>query len=199
MRTSSTISPTFDRQLGKDGTQLAPHHHPYQVGPGDLAHRPRANQGAVAQGRGPIGDLGKLLQPVRDVDDANPVSLQVANHAEQVLDFVVAERCGGLVHDQDASLCAEARAISTSCCSGIDSRRDLAFGVDGGADPIEKTPGAVAPRSPSNTPPATAGLQPQRDVLGDRQVREERRLLIDRRDPKRPGPRGIERGLRPAS
>ena len=84
-----------------------------------------------------------------------------------------------------------ARAISTSCCSGIDSRRTSRAGVDRRADPIEEPLRPLAPLAPADPPPVAARLQPQGDVLGHRQVGEERRLLIDGRDPQRLGPRRV--------
>ena len=75
-----------------------------------------------------------------------------------------------------------ARAISTSCCSGIDSVLHFRERVDRRADPLEQ---ALRPRRrsrPAHAPPRAASLEPDRDVLGDRQVAEERRLLIDRGD-----------------
>ena len=75
-----------------------------------------------------------------------------------------------------------ARAISTSCCSGIDSERTSVSGSI--VAPIFSSR-LLRPRAspaPANAAPAAARLEPDRDVLGDRQVRKERRLLVNRGD-----------------
>ena len=87
-RTSSTTSPCAHRRLREDGRQLAADHHADQFAAGHLAHPPRADERAVAQGRHAVGDLRQLLQPVRDVDDPDAVRLQLADDAEQVLDLL---------------------------------------------------------------------------------------------------------------
>ena len=43
---------------------------------------------AVAQGRHAVGDLRQLLEPVRDVDDAHAVRLQLADDPEEPLDLL---------------------------------------------------------------------------------------------------------------
>ena len=95
-----------------------------------------------------------------------------------------------------------ARAISTSCCSGIVSRRTSVSGSI--AAPIRSSSRrARSRRSPQRTRrQAPPRLQAERDVLGDGQVGEERRLLVDRGDPERAGadagrcPRPLGRGPR---
>ena len=89
-----------------------------------------------------------------------------------------------------------ARAISTSCCSGIDSRRTSASGSI--AAPIRSSSrrARVAPLAPADPPPGARRLQAERDVLGDRQVGEERRLLVDRGDPERSARDRVDRGRR---
>ena len=75
-----------------------------------------------------------------------------------------------------------ARAISTSCCSGIDSDAHFGFRVDRRADFFEQVSRPRSPLAPANAAPAARRLEPDRDVLGDRQVRKQRRLLVNRGD-----------------
>ncbi len=58
----------------------------------------------VAHHRDPVGDPRHLLQPVRDVDDADAASAQLAHHGEQVLGLGRRKCRGGLVQDQDAGI-----------------------------------------------------------------------------------------------
>ena len=75
-----------------------------------------------------------------------------------------------------------ARAISTSCCSGIDSERTSVSGSIVAPIFSSKSRARVRRSAPADTAPASVRLEPDRDVLGDRQVRKERRLLVNRGD-----------------
>ena len=70
--------------LREDRRQLAADHQADQLGAVDLGHRPRADERAVAQDGHAVGDLRQLLEPVRDVDDADALPPQLADDAEQV-------------------------------------------------------------------------------------------------------------------
>ena len=76
-----------------------------------------------------------------------------------------------------------ARAISTSCCSGIVSVARPRRRGRSSRRRARAAPGAAPRRSPQRiAPPRAARLQAERDVLGDGQVGEQRRLLVDGRD-----------------
>ncbi len=75
-----------------------------------------------------------------------------------------------------------ARAISTSCCSGIDRRRTSVSGSIARADPLEQEPGSRPSFWPADSPPGTARLEPDGDVLGHGQVGKECGLLVNCRD-----------------
>ena len=47
-----------------------------------------------------VGDLLQLLQPVRDVHDADTLAAELANDVEQGVNFGIRQRRGRLVHDQ---------------------------------------------------------------------------------------------------
>ena len=86
-----------------------------------------------------------------------------------------------------------ALAISTICCSGmlsVSTRR--AGSIEAPIRPQELRRPALACR-PVEPPPRAAGFERHRDVLGDRQVGEERRLLVDGGDAERAGAAGIHR------
>jgi hypothetical protein len=52
-------------------------------------------------------------------------------------------------------------------------------GRDARADAREELRRPLAARAPANEPPRAAALEPQADVLGDGEVGEQRRLLVD--------------------
>ncbi|MNQ62278.1 hypothetical protein D3C85_766180 [compost metagenome] len=82
---------------------LADHvtHDPLEI---DLGARRLGGHGTVAQHHRVVGDLQRLLQVVRDVDDRHPSRREVADHLEQRLHLRRRERRRGLVHDQDAAV-----------------------------------------------------------------------------------------------
>ncbi len=84
---------------------------------------------AVAQGRHAVGDLGQLLQPVRDVDDPDALRLQLADRRGRgcSTSWSLSEAVGSSMIRIRASA-PSARAISTSCCSGIERRRTSVSG-----------------------------------------------------------------------
>ncbi len=175
--------PFRNLDLGKDAGKLAADHHPDQGRAVDLAHGTRADQRAVAERRHAVGDLRKFLQPVRDVDDADAVLLQIPDDAEEAVDLLVGQRRRGLVHDQDLGVGPERPRDLDELLLGHREPSDLGLGVDRRADPIEEPPSPVAPLLPADQSPRPGRFQADRDVLGDGQVGKQRRLLVDRRDP----------------
>ena len=169
----------------------------------DFRHRPGADQHAVAQRRDAVGHAGQLFETMRDVDDSDTLGLQLGDHAEEPVDFLVAERGRRLVHDQDAGVGARgparsrpAAARASTACSTSESGSIAA--------PIRSSrrrarARRAVQRTRRHAPPA---LEPDRDVLGDGQVAEEGGLLVDRRDAqvarrsRDPGPRPAGPGSR---
>ena len=165
----------------------------------DLADRPGADLAAVAHHRDPLGDLDHLVEPVADEDDGDAVGLQPLDDAEQPVDLGAGQRGGGLVHEQQPRVGGEAAA----------DRDDLALGDRQGGDRrVERRGGSRAapstsPRDPPHRGPAH---RPQRraeravdgDVLGDRQIREQRQVLEDHLDAERLGLGRVERQRRRA-
>ena len=62
--------------------------------------RHRVDVLAVAHHGYAVGDSLELVHLVRDVDDADPVAFELADDAEEVIDFRVVQRRGGLIHDE---------------------------------------------------------------------------------------------------
>ena len=127
-----------------------------------------------------------------------PSLAEPGDDVEQALDLASVSDAVGSSMMMTAASAPIAFAISTSCCSGMLSVPTSRSGAIGGADAPEQFGRARggAPASPraATVPP----LDRERDVLGHRQVREERRLLVDRGDAERargrPGRAGGGRG-----
>ena len=75
------------RLLGKLRVQRAADHHLDDPLASHLADRPRAHVGPVAEHHDAVRDLEDLVQAVADVDHAQALGLQLANHVEQVFGF----------------------------------------------------------------------------------------------------------------
>ena len=78
-----------------------------------------------------------------------------------------------------------ALAISTSCCSGmlsVSTSRSASMSAPTRVEQLARVAGVAPPIDPA---PRRRGFERERDVLGHRQVREQRRLLIDRGDAQR--------------
>ena len=58
----------------------------------------------VAQDGDPVGNLEHLFQPVRDEDDAQPLSLEVTDDLHEVFHLAFGKRRGRLVHDDNPGL-----------------------------------------------------------------------------------------------
>src|SRR5690242_7935823 len=171
--------------LGEDGVDVAAYHETDQAGAIDLAQFARGDLPAVAQDGDPIGDGGDFLQAVRNIDDADAGRAQRANHAEETLDLALGERRGRLIQDQDLRLRADGFGDLDDLLLGHAERAHHAIGGDICAGALEQLRCEPAPRAPIDLPPSAAALQSEADVLGNREIRKERRLLINRRDPQR--------------
>ncbi|MFO1022924.1 MAG: hypothetical protein U0903_19835 [Planctomycetales bacterium] len=78
---------------------------------------------AVAEGGDAVGDEGEFLQAVGDVDDADVAVAEFTDDVEQVLTVGVSKEAVGSSMMRMRASAPRARAISTSCCWGIERRR----------------------------------------------------------------------------
>ena len=137
--------------------------------------------GAVAQDHGVVGDLQRLLEVVRDVDDRDAAARQVADHLEQHLDLGGASAEVGSSMIRMRELTDRARAISTICCW---PRRRSSTRVSGSMSSSSSSISARVWRSSSakSTPVGAGDLAAHEDVVADAQVRREAEFLVDDRD-----------------
>jgi hypothetical protein len=119
---------------------------------------------------------------VRDEDQCTALVAEAAGHREEALHLDTAEGGRRLVHDQHAGLERDRLGDLDDLLVGDREAERRAARVDGDAQAGEKTLGLGVHRSPVDPAAAADRLTPHEDVLGDREVREERGLLVDHRD-----------------
>ena len=136
---------------------------------------------------------------MRDVDDARPAARSSATRAKRRSASVSASEAVGSSMIRTRACAPTARAISTSCCSGMRSEPASASGSTVAPDSRQERGRALAPLPPIDAPPGASRLQAEGDVLGDRQVGEQGGLLVDRGDAQRRASSGSARSRgRPA-
>ena len=133
---------------------------------------------AVADDRDLVGDLLDLVELVGDHDRGDPLALQALEQVEQVLGVVVVEGRRGLVEDEQLDLLGERLGDLDELLLADTEVLDLGQRVLGQADPGEQLDGLAVGAVPADDP-AGGGLVAEEDVLGDRQLGDQRQLLVD--------------------
>ncbi len=63
-----------------------------------------ADKATVAENGDVVANLHQLFEAMRDIDDGHAAALKLRDHLEQHFDLRLAQRRGGLVHDQHAGV-----------------------------------------------------------------------------------------------
>ena len=155
--------------------------HREEVGVRDVPDRRSPAKRAVAQDGDAIRDLTDLTQPVRDVDDGRPVSREPADEGEEELDGILRERCRRLVENQEPRRHGERLGEFEEVAVGDAEGRDAVLEMAVEVDVVEQR--AHRFRHVRITTSEMLEWDGHADVLGDRHVRKERRMLMDDRDP----------------
>ena len=143
-----------------------------------------------------VGDDEQLVEPVGDVDDRDPGGGQPADDAEQHLDLGVGEDRRGLVEDEHLGVADQGLGDGDLLLLGDGQLADRDGGVAGRqADQLQQLHHARVLRRPVD-PPAAGDLPAGEDVLGDGEVEEQLRFLIDGRDAEGDGVSGAVDGHR---
>jgi hypothetical protein len=149
--------------------------------------------GAVAHHGDPGADREDLFQPVRDEQDGRVLCLQGADHLEQPVHLGGRQRGGGLVHDDHPRVQRQGLADLDHLLVGDGQAAGGPRRVQRHAEALEDGGRLVVHGPPVD---ATVALGPgvgaerlaaDEHVLRHRQVGEQRRLLVDHRDARRPG------------
>ena len=148
---------------------------------GEPSGRSGGHEVAVAQHGDAVGEREGLVEVVADEDRRDAVGLELADDLEEVVDLAQAERCRGLIHDDDVGLVeqglgdlhhllladAEAAHRRARVDAQMQARQQLTGASVHGAPVEERT---------------HAQLRPQEHVLGDGELGDEVELLVDRHD-----------------
>ena len=149
---------------------------------GDLAGRPGRDVLAVAEDGDPVAQLEHLVEAVADEQDRHARRGQASHLAEQALHLERREGGGRLVHDQHADVARHRLGDLHGLLAGDGELRGERTRVDVDLEParISAARCCIA-RQCTRRPPGLA----HEDVLGDGQVGEDERFLVDAGDAER--------------
>ncbi|GAA3062916.1 hypothetical protein GCM10020254_03550 [Streptomyces goshikiensis] len=169
----------------EQGGQVTAHHQADDLPLIGVAGFQDSGDRAVAQDGDAVGEAEDLLHAVGDVDDGDALVPEPVDQAEERLDLVLGEGGGGLVEGNDLGLTGQSpQDLHQLALCGGEFGSQL-IGVD---DLLEAEPGqvrgdAAAQLCPVQAAQGGARQGPGVHVLGDRDVRDDLRLLRDDADP----------------
>ncbi len=132
----------------------------------------------VAQHGDPIGDREHLVEFVRDVDAGNAAFAVAPDQLEQRDHFLIGERGGRLVQDQDLALLADGSGDLDQLPLPDAQLADRCHGIELDLRLREDLLRALVERVPVDEAAALRRVAEQQ-VLGDRHFRDEREFLVD--------------------
>ncbi len=168
--------------LGEQVGDLAAHHLRDDGRGGRVLGAVRGDVRAVAHHGDRVAQVEDLVEAVRDEDEGSALVAQAAGHGEEALDLDPAEGGGRLVHDEEPRLEGDRLGDLDDLLVGDGQAPGRSARVEVDAQPAEEALRLGVHRRPVDAAAAAEELAPHEDVLHDREVGEERRLLVDHRD-----------------
>ncbi len=168
--------------LGEQLVDVATDHQRDQLGRRGLVDAAGVDVGPVAHHGDGVGEGEDLVEAVGDEDERAALVAQAAGDGEETVHLDTAECRGGLVHHEEAGVEGDGLGDLDDLLVGDGEAGGRAAGVDAHPEPGEEALGLGDHRGPVDAATAGQRLAAHEDVLGDRQVGEERRLLVDDRD-----------------
>ena len=169
------------RHLREQVGDLAADHPADDLGRVDVGHRGRGDRRAVAHDGDGVAHLEDLVEAVADVDHATTLVAQPSGDLEQPGHLGIRQRRARLVHDDDARVDRQRLDDLDHLLVGDRQSAREPAGIEVDAEVGEEDRGVLDHLRPVHDP-AAARLSPDVDVLGEREVGEERGLLVDDRD-----------------
>ena len=163
------------KQLG----HVAPDHQRDQPIPVDLADLIAGHVLPVFQHRHPVADLEDLLQPVGNIDDGHAIGLQRLKPLEQKLDLVARDHRRRLVQDQQLDLVHHRLGDLDHLLIRHGQFRNQLVRVDIDAQAVQQFARILAGLAIVDQAERAPPLVPEKDVLGDTQMRKQNEFLID--------------------
>ncbi len=138
---------------------------------------------AVAENRDSLAECEDLFEPVGDEEHGDAGLVQRGGHLEEAVDLDGRERGRRLVHDDDSGIERQGLGDLDQLLLGDREAERDPVEVEPDAEPLEDRLGLSM--HCGGVDPATGAqrLAADEDVLDDREVGEERRLLVDDGDP----------------
>ncbi len=168
--------------FGEQRRDVAPDHFAHQAVDRDVLREVGGDEGAVAHDGDAVAEIEDLVEAVRDEQDAGAPVAQRPRNREQAVDLDAAECGRRFVHDEDFGIERDGLGDLDDLLVGDGKTVRDAVRMDRHAEAAEQLARPGAHRGPVDEPEAATRLPADEDVLGDREVREERRLLVDDRD-----------------
>ena len=119
---------------------------------------------------------------MRDVDDAEALRAEPADHLEEEVGLALGERGGRLVEDDDARRRRRRAGDGDDLALGDREGFDDRLGVERDAEPVEKRAGLAVHAAIVDEAEAADRLAAEEDVLGDAEIGLEVELLVHRDD-----------------
>ena len=166
----------------REERHLAPDHVAHQVGGGQLTGPGVDHEAAVAKHGGRVADVEDLVQPVADEEHRHLAVAGLAHDGEEPLHLVCRERCGGLIEDEHAGLDRQRLGDLDELLVGHRQAAHRCADVERDAQLVEQPVGRLPHLAPGDGTETTLWRMAHVDVLGDRQVREQARLLVHHGD-----------------
>ncbi len=165
--------------LGEQVGDVAADHLPHEVVDGRVGDRRRRDVRAVAHDRDDVAEIEDLVEPVRDEQERAALVAKAPRDGEQPVDLDARQRGRRLIHDQHASVERDRLRDLDDLLVGDREALGRTVGIDAHAEPEEERLHLTAHRPAVDPAEASDGLPAHEDVLRDRQVGEERGLLVD--------------------
>ena len=165
--------------LGEQRRDVAADHLAHEVVDRGVGDRAGGDVGAVAHDRDGVAQVEDLVEAVRDEQQRATLVAQAAGDGEEPLDLDAAERRGRLVHDEHLGVERDRLGDLDDLLVGDRQAERRAVGVDPHAEAAEQLERLGAHELAVDAAERAGRLAAHEDVLGDRQVGEERRLLVD--------------------
>ena len=137
---------------------------------------------AVAQHHHAIGDLEHLIEPMRDVDDADPAVAQAAQSNEQARHLVGGQAGGRLVEHEDLRLRSQRARDRHQRLLGPAEALDAHIRVDVSVEHIKGSCGAPPRRPPVDQAAAPRIAEGEADILGHGHPVDQAEVLVDERN-----------------
>ncbi len=152
----------------------------------EIADRRIGDQTAVAHHDNLLADLVNLLQMVRNEQERHALGLQAGDMIEELADLAGFEPRGRLVQDNEAAALSEGAGDLEKLALPHGQFAGALVGIHVEPPDLKRIAGQPPDLAPADRSEAPSRLIVDEQIFSDRQVRDDRRLLVDAGDPRPP-------------